>query len=381
MDPNELRSHETRSGAIFNADTDGPLARPPVSSHPTVAHTLIMCSAGEVLLTTPPSLEGANTSHVLCDTALPLADSALDPGGRLILESPHPLAHTLPLCSAGEDSKTSLPLNSGDPDQADHAAAPAPQSRYQTPISHALRAFLAAQRYLDPDLHQCLYDIGVTDIEELDFVSTYQLPPTFPAVKLTRIQHAAHSTAVPQAVAAPIVSVQPPVVEVDKSRHWAKQFEAALKIVRDCPPLPKEGVFDPTSLGWTLYHQSLKAIFDLVSDPQDPQAPRQIQALMQAIGLNPLPSLESHPKVTEVMLTDSDLLLFRVLTKTLPDAFMQRVLGTDIFTSNSGLRLYYYLCNTSPHDRSQRLLTLCKTLYLQNGCKDKKKLASALSLL
>ena len=54
---------------------------------------------------------------------------------------------------------------------------------------------------------------------------------------------------------------------------------------------------------------------------------------MQAIGLNPLPSLESHPKVMGVMLTctDSDLLLFRVLTKTLPDAFLQRVLGTDIF--------------------------------------------------
>ena len=192
---------------------------------------------------------------------------------------------------------------------------------------------------------------------------------------MTRIQHAAHSTAVPQAVAAPIVSVhvQPPAVEVDKSRHWAKQFEAALKIVRDCPPLPKEGVFDPTSLGWALYHQSLKAIFDLVSDPQDPQAPRQIQALMQAIGLNPLPSLESHPQSRDAMLTDSDLLLFRVLTKTLPDAFLQRVLGTEIFASNSGLRLYYYLCNTSPHDRSQRLTTIRKILYLQHGCKDKSK--------
>jgi hypothetical protein len=80
------------------------------------------------------------------------------------------------------------------------------------------------------------------------------------------------------------------------------------------------------------------------------------------------------------MLTDSDSLLYRVLTKTLPDAFLQRVLGTDIFTSNSGLRLYYYLCNTSPHDRSQRLLTLRKTLYLQNGCKDKTKLASVLQM-
>ena len=123
MDPNELRSHETRPGAIFNTDTHGTLAHPPVSSHPIVAHTLIMCSAGEVLITTPPPLDGDNTSHVLCDTALPLADSALDPA---------------------EVSQTSHPLNSGDPDQADHAAAPAPQSRYQTTISHALRAFLAA---------------------------------------------------------------------------------------------------------------------------------------------------------------------------------------------------------------------------------------------
>ena len=183
-----------------------------------------------------------------------------------------------------------------------------------------------------------------------------------------------------QLQAAPIVSVRPPAVEVDKSRHWAKQFEAALKIVRDCPPLPKEGVFDPTSLGWALYHQSLKAIFDLVSDPQDPQAPRQIQALMQAIGLNPLPSLDSHPQSKDAMHTDSDVLLFRVLTKTLPEAFLQRVLSTEIFASNSGLRLYYYLCNTSPHDRSQRLTTLRKTLYQQHGCKDKTKLASVLQM-
>ena len=165
MDPTELRSHETRSGAIFNAakgamlgaifnaDTGATLAPALVPSHPTVAHTSIMCSAGEGLITTPPPKDGDNTPHVLCDTALPLADSALDPGGRPVLESPHPLAHTLPLCSAGEDSKTSLPPNSGDPDQADHAAAPAPQSRYQPTISHALRAFLAAQRYLDPALH------------------------------------------------------------------------------------------------------------------------------------------------------------------------------------------------------------------------------------
>ena len=101
---------------------------------------------------------------------------------------------------------------------------------------------------------------------------------------------------------------------------------------------------------------------------------------MHEIGLNPLPSLDSHPTAKEVMLTDSDSLLYRVLTKTLPDAFLQRVLGTDIFTSNSGLRLYYYLCSTSPHDRSQRLLTLRKTLYLQNGCKDKTKLASVLQM-
>ena len=134
MDPNELRSHETRSGAIFNADTAGtaPLAHAPVSSHPTVAHTSVMCSAGEGLITAPPPSDGESTSQVLCDTALPLADSALDPGGHPALEYPHPLAHTLPLCSAGEDARTLLPLNSDDPDQADHAAAPAPQSRYQT---------------------------------------------------------------------------------------------------------------------------------------------------------------------------------------------------------------------------------------------------------
>ena len=56
----------------------------------------------------------------------------------------------------------------------------------------------------------------------------------------------------------------------------------------------------------TLYHQSLKAIFDLVSDPKDPQAPRLLQALMHEIGLNPLPSLDSHPTAKEVMLTDSE---------------------------------------------------------------------------
>ena len=81
MDPTEIRSHETRSGAIFNTDTThGPLAHPLVSS-PTVAHTFIMCSAGEGLITTPPTLDGANTPHVLCDIALPLAESALDPEG------------------------------------------------------------------------------------------------------------------------------------------------------------------------------------------------------------------------------------------------------------------------------------------------------------
>ena len=42
--------------------------------------------------------------------------------------------------------------------------------------------------------------------------------------------------------------------------------------------------------------------------------------------------------------------------------------------------MYYYLCNTSPHDRSQRLLQLRKTLYLQHGCKDKTKLASVLQM-
>ena len=101
---------------------------------------------------------------------------------------------------------------------------------------------------------------------------------------------------------------------------------------------------------------------------------------MQEIGRNPLPSLDSHPTATAAMGTDSDSLLFRVLTKTLPDAFLQRVLGTDIFTSNSGIRMYYYLCNTSPHDRSQRLLQLRKTLYQPHGCKDKTKMASVLQM-
>ena len=84
----------------------------------------------------------------------------------------------------------------------------------------------------------------------------------------------------------------------------------------------------------------------------------------------PLPSLESHATATSVINTGSDSLLCHVLTKTLPKAFLQRVLGISLFASKSGLRLYYYLCNTSPHDRSQRLLSLRKTLYAQVGCKD-----------
>jgi len=157
-------------------------------------------------------------------------------------------------------------------------------------------------------------------------------------------------------------------------------YDTALKMVRDCPSLPKDGVFDPTSLAWSLYQRSLADVFDLVSDPVHPQAPSTLKSLMQAICLNPIPSLESHSTVKAVVDTGSDALLCRVLTKTLPDAFLQRVLGTAVFTSKSGIRLYYYLCNTAPHDRSQRLLSLRKTLYAQVGCKDKTKLSSVLQM-
>ena len=114
MDPHELRSHETRSGAIFNAVTDGPLAHPPVSSHPTVAHTSIVCAAGEDLITTPPPSDGDNTSQVLCDTAL--AVSVLDPGGHPVLEYPHPTVYsTTPPTKDGDNTShvlcdTALPL-------------------------------------------------------------------------------------------------------------------------------------------------------------------------------------------------------------------------------------------------------------------------------
>ena len=94
MDPNELRSHETRSGAIFNADTDG-----------------------EDLITAPPTTaDGDNMSHVPCDTALPLADSALDPSGHPVLESPHsPVYSTTPPTKDGDSTShvlcdTALPL-------------------------------------------------------------------------------------------------------------------------------------------------------------------------------------------------------------------------------------------------------------------------------
>ena len=347
MDPIVIRSNLTRSGATYSPPSDEDIA------------------SGEGLATSPPS-----------------GDPASDAGLTVPVYS-HIPANTLQTCLADEGLATK-PLPRGDraPDALPQSRAdPAPAADdYTTPISPELRTFLAAQTYIAPALHTFLYELGVTEIDEISYASQYQLPEVFPTCKFTKLQLAAAAPTGLSSRAHPALPVRLTCEVDDKPRHWAKQFADALKIVRDCPPLPKEGVFDPASLAWTLYHQSLKAIFDLVSDPKDPQAPRLLQALMHEIGLNPLPSLDSHPTAKEVMLTDSDSLLYRVLTKTLPDAFLQRVLGTDIFTSNSGLRLYYYLCNTSPHDRSQRLLTLRKTLYLQNGCKDKTKLASVLQM-
>ena len=67
---------------------------------------------------------------------------------------------------------------------------------------------------------------------------------------------------------------------------------------------------------------------------------------MVAISLNPLPGLDSYAKAPVIVNTDSDKLLFRVMMKLLPETFLQRVHGTSIFASKSGIRLYHYLCNT-----------------------------------
>ena len=248
------------------------------------------------------------------------------------------------------------------------------------PINPDLRTHLERCSYLTPGLRQMIYDAGLTNHAELKYLRAICLPTSFPYCKLARLLDDLHTEE--QGVGAD-PGVHPSsgyIPQLDLGKHWGKMYDTALKMVRDCPSLPKEGVFDPTSLAWSLYQQSLADVFDLVSDPVNPQAPSTLKSLMQAICLNPIPSLESHSTVKAVVDTGSDALLCRVLTKTLPDAFLQRVLGTAVFTSKSGIRLYYYLCNTTPHDRSQRLLSLRKTLYAQVGCKDKTKLASVLQM-
>ena len=238
-------------------------------------------------------------------------------------------------------------------------------------------------RYLNADQVQMVLAIGGTELKHMQHLTRDMLPPDFPALKVSCIVHdsiALVQGAVPHPAPAVVQPSAPAVVQssVDKPKYWSKAYEQALRVARECPPLPKDGVFDPTTVGWTLFLQSLSSIFEYLEDPTQPLAPGIIQELMLAISLNPIPALDSYAKAQVVMNTDPDKLLFRVLMKLLPEAFLQRVNGTSIITSKSGITLYHYLCNTSPSDRSQRIQSLRKTLYQPGGCKDPGKLASVL---
>ena len=149
--------------------------------------------------------------------------SGLHPGGEV---SPHIPANTSYKCLAGEgittaplrmeeggaplgthpgDGITTAPLRmEGGAPLGTHPGegtavpsapvdAPTQSSIFTMPISPGLRTFLAAQQYLDPALYKYLYELGVTDIEEISFVSPYQLPQAFPTCKFIRLQHAAQS--------------------------------------------------------------------------------------------------------------------------------------------------------------------------------------------
>jgi hypothetical protein len=150
-----------------------------------------------------------------------------------------------------------------------------------------------------------IYDAGLTDFAELQYLRADCLPNSFPYIKLARLLAELHTEEQGVGVgAAPAVHPSSGYIpQIDLAKHWGKTYDTALKMIRACPSLPKDGVFDSTSLGWSLYQQSLVDVFDLVSDPENPQAPSTLKSLMQAICLNPLPSLESHSKVKEVVNT------------------------------------------------------------------------------
>ena len=86
----------------------------------------------------------------------------------------HIPANTLQTCLAGEGLATK-PSPRGDlaPDALPQSRAdPAPAADdYTTPISPELRTFLAAQTYIAPALHTFLYELGVTEIDEISYVS------------------------------------------------------------------------------------------------------------------------------------------------------------------------------------------------------------------
>ena len=233
MDPIVIRSNLTRSGATYSPPSDEDIASGglPAQVYPhSPANTSQTCSAGEGLATSPPS-----------------GDPASDAGLTVPVYS-HIPANTLQTCLAGEGLATK-PLPRGDraPDALPQssageitispaALAPAQSDDYTTPISPELRTFLAAQTYIAPALHTFLYELGVTEIDEISYVSQYQLPEVFPTCKFTRLQLAAASPTGLSSRAPPTLPVRltslPREVD-DKPRHWAKQFADALKIVRD----------------------------------------------------------------------------------------------------------------------------------------------------
>ena len=171
MDPIVIRSNLTRSGATYSPPSDEDIASGglPAQVYPhSPANTSQTCSAGEGLATSPPS-----------------GDPASDAGLTVPVYS-HIPANTLQTCLAGEGLATQPPPR-GDraPDallqsRADHAPA---ADDYTTPISPELRTFLAAQTYIAPALHTFLYELGVTEIDEISYVSQYQLPEVFPTCK------------------------------------------------------------------------------------------------------------------------------------------------------------------------------------------------------
>ena len=199
MDPIVIRSNLTRSGATYSPPSDEDIA------------------SGEGLATSPPS-----------------GDPAFDAGLTVPVYS-HIPANTLQTCLAGEGLATKPPPR-GDraPDALPQSRAdPAPAADdYTTPISPELRTFLAAQTYIAPAFHTFLYELGVTEIDEISYVSQYQLPEVFPTCKFTKLQLPAAPTGL-SSRAHPALPVRLTCEVDDKPRHWAKQFADALKIVRD----------------------------------------------------------------------------------------------------------------------------------------------------